>query len=114
MISKNLIISISFLLGITFNMYVTGQSETEDTRAKLQKQIQSDKEDLQQAELAKKSNAQIELLKNIGAGFQRLNKFDSAIYYYEQGLNFAIESGSKELSSSLLYNLGLVYLNKGL
>lgn len=105
---------ISFLLNITFNLYVTGQAETKDTRINLQEQIRSDKKALQQTDKAINSHEQINLLKNIGAGFQRLNEFDSAIYYYKKGIKLATETDNKELSSSLLYNLSLVYLNKGL
>ncbi len=101
----------------SFFSSATGQSDSEtieNSENKLLEQIMSDKENLQQLDASENSSEKIVFLKNIGVSFQRLNEFDSAIFYYESGLNLALETGNKELSSSLLYNLGLVYFNKGL
>ena len=56
----------------------------------------------------------ITILKNIGTDYYGINEFDSAIYYYDLGMQSAFEIGNQELYSSLKYNLSLVYLRKGM
>lgn len=51
--------------------------------------------------------------KAIGANYQRLSKFDSALYYYRQGLLVLKDSDNKALQSSLLYNIGIVNMVVG-
>lgn len=61
----------------------------------------------------KPSGDKIDFLKQIGNLFQQLNKFDSAIYFYQQGLDQAKITDNTELISSISYNIGIAYFKKG-
>lgn len=117
MMYKRVLIIVLSTLIFSCSMRVAGQSDnntSENTSDMLRTQIKSDQENFHKIKNSENSKEQIISLKSIGAGFQRLNEFDSAIYYYEEGAEIALETDSKDLYSSLLYNLGLVYLNIGL
>ena len=55
----------------------------------------------------------VSLLKDIGSDYLLINQYDSAISYYQKGAELTQAPEFQEIYSSLVYNLGIAYMNKG-
>lgn len=89
---------------------ITISSDSEDT---IKISLTSDIKSYTESTHETLSVDQILLLKKIGNNFQRLNNYDSAIYYYKIGAAKALEMEQHKYYSSIIYNLSLAYLSKG-
>jgi serine phosphatase RsbU (regulator of sigma subunit) len=88
-------------------------AENQSDSDKLRLEVNAKVKQYKNLKTSSNDTSKLFLLKNIGANYQRLNNFDSAIYYYTKGATLAKEVNNLEFYSSIVYNLSLVNLRIG-
>ncbi len=55
----------------------------------------------------------INVYKGLGKSYQLMDQFDSSLFFYKKGAAMAKRVSRDSIYSSLIYNIGLIYLHKG-